>query len=163
MELGIYPETEWEVHRPFLDAANNIADSTSYSPFILSEDVQRIINDARSRYSSEPQAPGYESPAVSMKIAAGRIRAKIRENLSNREGALQEEFDVRVADQEIIDSLKAQGKAIPAGLIRNTFYLRYYREQGMLDESAATPGGPRETLGNATSGQSHGRHRLPRR
>ena len=37
--------------------------------------------------------------------------------------------------QQKIDEYKKEGKKIPVGWIRNPFYVKYYRDKGMLDES----------------------------
>ncbi len=47
---------------------------------------------------------------------------------------LRKQYEVDMANQKIIDECKAQGKKIPAKLIKNPFYLGYYRAQGMLEE-----------------------------
>ncbi|MEM1012166.1 MAG: ABC transporter substrate-binding protein [Planctomycetota bacterium] len=137
--LGIYPETEYEVHGPHLEAASTIAIPATLSPFILHADVEREEASYRSRYMSQPQISGFEDPRVAMSRAAQAIRAQIRENLEfNPE--LQAEYDRRVEDQKTIDRLKAEGKPIPARLIRNPYYLYLYEKQDML-EGSATEGG----------------------
>ena len=85
--------------------------------------------------------PGYETAEFTMQDAAAQVRAQIRTNLANNP-ALEAEYDRRVEEQAEIDRLKEAGEPIPASLIRNPFYLRLYREQGMLIEDGE--GGPRE-------------------
>ena len=39
--------------------------------------------------------------------------------------------------QQKIDAFKKEGKKIPVEWIKNPFYVKYYRDRGMLDESNA--------------------------
>ncbi|MEM7807608.1 MAG: hypothetical protein AAF561_05810, partial [Planctomycetota bacterium] len=137
--LGIYPETEHEIHGPHLEAAQTIAVPESLSPFILFADIEREEGSYRSRYMSQPQISGFEDPRVAMDRAAEAIRAQIKENLAQNP-ELQAEYDLRLKDQAEIDRLKAEGKPIPARLIRNPFYLYYYEREGMLEGSTADGG-----------------------
>ena len=137
-EAGIFAETEYEVHGPHLEAAQNIADPRTYSPFVLIADVERDENGEYDKFMTDP--PQVESAAAAMAEAARRVRARIRINLGERP-ELREEYDRRLEDQAEIDRRKAAGEKIPASLVRNPFYLRLYRENGSLLDDGT--GGPR--------------------
>jgi multiple sugar transport system substrate-binding protein len=130
-EMGIYAQTEYAIHGTHLEAAKNIADPRSYSPFVLVADLERDKNQQEQRYLLAN--PEVDSAQEAMEEAARRVRARIAVNLETQP-ELREEYERRLADQAEIDRLKAAGEKIPAYLIRNAFYLRYYREQGMLAE-----------------------------
>ena len=140
-DLGIYPQTEWDLHGPHLDAASTIADPGTYSPFILLADAEREEYLLRDQYLADPPIGIAQSPEAAMVEGARRVRKQISDNVELRP-ELREEYDERVADQKEIDRLKAAGEPIPARLIRNPFYLRFYREKGLLIEDGL--GGPRE-------------------
>ncbi len=137
-ELGIYASTEWDFHGPHLEAAQTIADPGSYSPYVLLSDAEREENLLRDRYLADPPFADARTPQMAMAEAARRVRRQIALNLEDRP-ELREHYAAAVADQEEIDRLKAAGELIPASLVRNPFYLRFYREQGMLLEDG--PGG----------------------
>ena len=142
-EMGIYAETEYQIHGPHLEAAKTIADPGSYSPFVLAADAAREAQRQVDEFMTDP--PLVPSAERAMEVAAGRVRRQIADTLEARP-ELAEEYERRLADQERIDELKAAGEKIPAELVRNPFYLRYYRERGLLDESAGRDaGGPRMT------------------
>ncbi|MFG0250101.1 MAG: hypothetical protein ACF8OB_14530, partial [Phycisphaeraceae bacterium JB051] len=67
------------------------------------------------------------------KRAADRVNAEIQRTLEENPG-IKPQYDQARADQKKIDELKAAGKKIPAKLIQNPFYLRYYKVKGMLEE-----------------------------
>lgn len=49
--------------------------------------------------------------------------------------AMKRQWEADWKIQQKIDEYKKEGKKIPVGWIRNPFYVKYYREKGMLDES----------------------------
>ncbi len=140
--MGVYPETEHKVHGPYLEAATTIADPRSYSPFILYQEALREEGNARDKFLANPPIPGYEDAAVAMADADRRIMQRMRETIAEQP-ELRAEYESRLKDQQTIDQLKASGQKIPAELIRNPFYLRYYRQKGMLDESNIEAAGVR--------------------
>ncbi len=113
--------------------ARTIGLPSYYSPYVktgstnwLQNGINRYFNDRSSldetleyietRYNSEIEISKQANPAM-MK-------------------AWEEDW----ALQQKIDAFKKEGKKIPVEWIKNPFYVKYYRDRGMLDESNATGG-----------------------
>jgi multiple sugar transport system substrate-binding protein len=137
-ELGIYAETEYEIHEPHFEVAQTLAMPRSYSPFVLYSVADAAENRYRSRFLAEPPDPAFSDAAIAMAAARREILSEIRRELEQRP-ELREEYERRLEAQARIDEAKRTGAKIDANDIYNGFYLRYYREQGMLDESTLRP------------------------
>ena len=135
---GVYAQTEWAVHAPLLRDAETLAIPNGYSPFVLYtiafDDRQKFIDEVMSRV---------RPPGEAARLAADRVRRRFDESLARLEpdDPRRTQYARWRADQERIDAIKARGGKIPAGLIRNPYYLKYYESIGMLDGSAAAGGG----------------------
>jgi multiple sugar transport system substrate-binding protein len=132
---GIYAQSEWGLHEAWLRDMNTIAISNAYSPFVLYSVAVREINDANDDVMNDKYGPR----EAAIRAAAG-VEKHIREYLDRLEpdDPLLDQFEEWSADQEKIDALKARGEKIPASLIRNHFYLRYYESIGMLEHDVPT-------------------------
>ncbi len=128
-----YPN-EWQAHGAFVEAAETIAVGFVTSPYVL----PTVVNRER-RYYEELFMNGKLTAAEAARLTVIRIDEKIASELS-RKPELAEAYAADVAIQHEIDALKAAGRSIPAGLIKNPFHLAYYRRTGRLSGAAATPG-----------------------
>ncbi len=114
------------------------------------------VHAAELKWALECAYPGSESPYFNM-MGTNWINNgmdKYFNNLCSAEDALKEaelryntgiadsikanpelrtQWEKDVKDQTIIDECKAQGKKIPADLIKNPFYLAYYEARNMLE------------------------------
>ena len=57
------------------------------------------------------------------------------ENSKDANPAMKRQWEADWKIQRKIEEYKKEGKKIPVGWIRNPFYVKYYRDKGMLDES----------------------------
>lgn len=79
----------------------------------------------------------YFSNSVTAQAALAEARMRYDMGIADTVKAndeLREQYKIDMANQKIIDECKARGKKIPAKLIKNPFYLVYYRARGMLEE-----------------------------
>ncbi len=140
---GIYPETEYAVHGPFVEIANTIGVASSHSPFILQASVLREVNKADESITSNVVLP-----ADAYASAARRVNDEIARNLGENP-RLQPRFAQKVEQQKQIDAMKAAITAfqksnlekpipddlrIPLGLIDNPFHRAYYKTLGWVKE-----------------------------
>ena len=125
---GIYPATEWDVHGAFAEACLELGVASSYSPFVLKSDVDRVERRWRESAMADPPLA---TPADAMRAATLEINRLIAEQL-----AADPELAARHADalerQAEIDRLKQDGEPIPADLIDNPYHLALYRATGRL-------------------------------
>ena len=99
--------------------------------------MDRDQNLEKQAYMTNP--PLEPSAARAMAKAAARVRDRIEQTLEERPD-LAEEYALRLEEQSEIDRRKAAGEPIPASLVRNPFYVRLYRERGMLLEDGEAAG-----------------------
>lgn len=118
---------ERDFHQPFADAAETIAITASYSPFILPSAVNRIEWDEISAFMG-----GLSSAEQAARRSAERINEQIRFTLSENP-KLQPMYDQRAADQKTIEQLRAQGKKVSLLLIKNPFHRQYYQARGWAE------------------------------
>ncbi len=143
-EKGIYPDTEHRLHGPFRDLAETIGVANTHSPFILYSTVTREINKAQDIILSIQNA---RADAVYADYTE-RINDLIARNLAENP-SLQPLFDEKVAQQKVIDRLKAGINAhllaspntpvpvdlrIPIDLLDNPFHKAYYQHLGWTRE-----------------------------
>ncbi len=121
-------KSEWGMHDRFTDLMENIALPGDITPYCVPETVSMEIKNAEDEYINN-RATAKDAA----KRAADRINAEIQRTLEENPD-IKPQYEKARADQKKIDELKAAGKKIPASLIQNPFYLRYYKVQGMLEE-----------------------------
>ncbi len=119
---------EWGSHEVFAEAVRTIAIAPDHSPFVQSSIVNRHLNDAQGAVMND-RLSAEEAAAQ----AVTRIHKEIDYTLAERP-ELAAQYEQRVRDQQTIDALRAAGKPVPASLIHNTFYRRYYQQMGWLEE-----------------------------
>ena len=119
-------EYEGNLHTNELKWARSIALPGSFSPYYP-------LADDKIRYAYERVAGGLSSPAEALALANRSIEHSIRETVSGT-ASLRERYIRDCELQTKIDELKASGKKIPAGWIRNPFHVKYYQERNMLAE-----------------------------
>ena len=125
--LPVYT-SEWGLHERFLFIIEKVALPSDLTPFAVPATVIMEIKNAEDEYINNRA-----TAKASAQRAAKRINAAIQRTLSESP-ALQPKYDQLCEDQKKIDQLRAAGRKVPAKLISNPFYLRYYRTQGWLEE-----------------------------
>lgn len=120
--------SEWGLHQKFLYMMEEVALPSDLTLFAVPETVSLELKNAEDEFINN-RATAEEAS----QRAYTRINAEIQRTLDENPD-LQPQFDKLMADQAQIDKLKAAGEKIPAKLIQNPFYLRYYRVKGMLKE-----------------------------
>ncbi len=126
-----YPK-EWGTHGAFVETAETIAIGETFSPYVLPTVVKR-----RREFFEDQFMFGLMSADDAAAATADDLNARIADEL-DRKPELRDPFERDRAAQEQIDRLKAEGRPIPAELIKNPFHLAYYRRTGQLSESPAT-------------------------
>lgn len=127
-----YPQ-EWELHRSFRDAARSIAIPPVVSPYILTNTVNRLVEDA-----ADAALNGIISPEEAASKAAQRINDTIAQGLRDNP-KLRPGFERESRLQKQIDALLAAGQPVPANWVLNPFYLRYYQTVGKLAPDQPLP------------------------
>jgi multiple sugar transport system substrate-binding protein len=120
-------KSEWGMHERFTDLMNNIALPADITPYCVPETVSMEIKNAEDEFINRRATAEHAA-----KRAADRVNAEIQRSLEENP-ELKAQYDKARADQKIIDELKTAGKKIPARLIQNPYYLRYYKVNGMLE------------------------------
>jgi len=123
-ELGIYAQTEWDVHSVFLQAMNTIAVSQSYSPFVLQRVVLREDARARSLFLE-----GQVSAEQAIRIVTERLNAEIQHTLADNP-KLWKRYEELVAVQQRIDDRRRAGEKVPREWIKDPFHRAYYQSKG---------------------------------
>lgn len=124
-----YPQ-EARVNAEFLRLVEEVGITLTHSPFLLTNEMQRITGAAVAAVTADP--PRY-TPAEARKNAVREADFAIRRTLKD-DPSLEEAYRQGVENQKKIDALRAAGQKIPASLIANAYYLQYYRAIGQLDE-----------------------------
>lgn len=120
-----YPN-EHGLHQPFHDAAMQIAIAVPACPFVLKSIDARHVQEAEDAFMNDRLTA--EQAAAQ---AGARINAEIQRTLREQPG-LQADYQRRLALQEKIDSLRAQGRPVPAEWIDNPFHRKWYAFNGWL-------------------------------
>lgn len=123
-----YPD-EWDIHRAFYNEKINYlpwAFSPYDNPFVFWGLFLKPIEL-------------WQANVLSIEEALQKIETDVNESIKKymlevAGDELKERYEKALEDQKKIDTLKAQGKKIPASLIANPFHLDYYRHKGMLIE-----------------------------
>jgi ABC-type glycerol-3-phosphate transport system substrate-binding protein len=122
-----YPN-EWGCHEVFAETVQNIGIGCSYSPFILPETVARIDKEFYEGFMS-----GLYSAEEASDKAANKINEEIARTLKENTNLMSLYKELQ-AEQNIIETLRADDKKVPAKYIKNQFYLKYYNAKGWLEE-----------------------------
>ncbi len=126
-DMGIYPETEWELHKPFSEVAEQLAVATSYSPFIQQTTFDRYNNREIDLFMN-----GRATAAEAAATAARRINEEIVRT-ARESRRLSELYDKLTALQKQIDEKRARGEKVPLSWIKDPFWKRYYVAQGWAE------------------------------
>lgn len=120
---------EWDFHKHFADFASDISIAQAVSPYVLPAVLNRFEKDAHDAVMAN---------MLTAEQAADRAEREVQREIErtlHEHVNLQEDYDLWVSRQQEIDRLKAEGKKIPAELIRNPFHLVYYSKLGLLEET----------------------------
>lgn len=134
-ELKAIPKTrpnEGNVNLQEVEWAQTIGIPLAYSPYIKTGTpnwLQSSVNQYFNNRMTLDEAVKNIETRYNMEI----------ETSKNANPRMMEAWKKDWAIQQKIDEYKKAGKKIPAEWIKNPFYLKYYREKGMLQEN--TPGG----------------------
>ena len=118
---------EWGCHEAFSEAAENIAITEVYSPFIIPQTASRIQSEAEEGFLA-----GLWSAEEAARQAAEGIDDEIARTLKEKP-QLAPLYDEMLVLQKKIDAKKAAGEKIPRSWIKNHFYRRYYAAQNLLE------------------------------
>ncbi len=143
------PDYPWEsgCHEPFATGLSEIGVGAEFCPFILPTDVNRFLGKAEESFMS-----GRVSAQDAGDILAKRINDEMQRRIAEQPSlrklyddlcARQKQIDVMLAPWKEIDrlqkanlpvqhELRAAAKPIPAAMIENTYYRRYYASKGWL-------------------------------
>lgn len=125
--LGIYPDSEDDLHKPFADVALTLGIGSSYSPFILQATFQRIEDRHRqAMYNNQMTAE------QAVKAMARDVNDEIL-RIANESSKLRAEYDRLLGVQKQIDDLRAAGKKVPLSLIVDPFHRAYYQFKGYAE------------------------------
>lgn len=120
--------SEWGLHQKFLYMMDHVALPSDLTPFAVPDTVTLEIKNAEDEFIN-----ARSTAEASATRATQRINDEIQRTLDENP-ELKTRYDQLCADQKQIDELRSAGKKVPAKLITNPFYLRYYRVQGWLAE-----------------------------
>lgn len=129
-------ENEWRFHGPFAECARDIAIPLAMSPYLQTAVLTRVTRDAYEAVMADVYT-AEEAAAMGQAQIEREIERTLEEHAS-----LRADYAIWIGHQQEIDRLKAEGKKIPAKLIRNPFHLAYYREKGLLEEPDLRPSIP---------------------
>jgi len=119
LEPPQYPN-EWRAQRAFARAMSTIAIAGVFSPFVLPNVATRIDGQQRLLYLN-----GVISADQCVRATADRINQEIDLPLVEIP-ALRARYEELQKRQHAIDDCRAKGVSIPAELIENPFYRRFY-------------------------------------
>jgi multiple sugar transport system substrate-binding protein len=117
-----YP-LEWQIHQETADLLE-YAITPEASPFILPTALNRIESEYRLATLA-----GIYTPEEGMARAEDAVNREMDQNVS-ADPQLKARYFKLMKDQQTIERLRAAGELVPAHLITNPFYQRYYRERG---------------------------------
>lgn len=122
-----YPN-EWGVHEKFSEKALHLSIAPSLSPFILETTVRRFEKLIFDGFLND-----FYTAEEASRLLEERINERIQLNLKSLP-EWQAEYERRIAIQKKIDERRASDLPVPLRWIENTFYRRYYGEQGWLQQ-----------------------------
>lgn len=113
--------------------ARTIALPSFYSPYVKAGSTNWLQNGINRFFNNR------SSLDDALKYIQDRYNQEI-EISKNANPAMMEAWKKDWALQEKIDACKKEGKKIPVEWIKNPFYVKYYRDRGMLDETGTAGG-----------------------
>lgn len=122
-----YPN-EWDAHATFSVGIRDHSIGRSCSPYILPDIGRRIEVDIYRAFIA-----GRYTAAEAAAMVEKLINDEIGRTLDERP-SLMDSYRARMALQEKIDTLKADGKKVPEAWIYNPFHRRYFADTGQLEE-----------------------------
>jgi multiple sugar transport system substrate-binding protein len=123
-----YPN-EGKSHIAFAEAAQTIAIPSYSGPYITFETYARIMRDAWESFEA-----GIKTAKEATHGAADRIHNEMMASV-NSSPKVKARYEKALEAQKEIDRLKKEGLPIPAPLISNPFYLKYYADKGWLTQN----------------------------
>ncbi len=124
-----YPN-EGDVHQNEFEWARDYGVIPPISPYFRGSSFDTWIKYALDKYFNNRVA----NAAEALQEAEDRYNESIDTTVAANP-LLQEAYQRDVELQRRIDEYKAAGKKIPASWIKNPFYLKYYHDKGMLEET----------------------------
>lgn len=125
--LPVY-RSEWGLHERFVKMMYEIAIPDDLCPFVVPDLVLREIKAVEDAHKNNLM-----TAQDAAQRAANRINAEIQRTLAEDPSKLPK-YERFCEQQEAIDQLRASGQKVPAHLITNPFYVKYYRDMGWLSE-----------------------------
>ncbi len=122
-----YPN-EGKSHIAFAEAIQTIGITRDTGVYITKETGDRIARDAWESFEA-----GLKTARQATKDAADEINREIMASV-NSSPLVRERYEKALEDQKEIDRRKKEGLPIPASLISNPFYLKYYNDKGWLTQ-----------------------------
>ena len=122
-------QSEWGIHERFVDVMDTIAIPGDFTPFAVPDSVTRLILEAEDEHINNRM-----SATAAAKRASDRVNEEIDWTLKENPKLLSK-YKILCNDQKLIDELRSKGQKVPVSLIRNPFYVKYYREQGWSSDS----------------------------
>ena len=113
--------------------ARTIALPSFYSPYVKAGSTNWLQNGINRFFNNR------SSLDDALKYIQDRYNQEI-EISKNANPVMMEAWKKDWALQEKIDACKKEGKKIPVEWIKNPFYVKYYRDRGMLDETGTAGG-----------------------
>ncbi len=115
---------EWGCHETYANAAETIAITQSFSPFVLPVVVERYDTIAEEEVMNNRKTPRQASEEL-----ARRVNDEIQRSLENHP-ALRPKYEKLCALQEEIDSRRRQGLPVALESIANPYHRRLYVSKG---------------------------------
>ncbi len=119
-------QAEWGMHDRFTFIMNHVALPLDVTPYCVPEIASREITNAEDAFFNDLLTAN-EAAARAAQRVNDEIQRTLQENPE-----LQVQYQKALLDQKRIDDIKQAGRKIPARLIQNPFYLRYYKDKRML-------------------------------
>ncbi|MEM8783147.1 MAG: extracellular solute-binding protein [Planctomycetota bacterium] len=122
-----YPR-EHGVHEIFADAAETIAVSMAYSPYVLPSIINRERNNAEQAYFNN-RLTAEQAAEQAARLIDRQIQAELY-----RKPELLAAYARDAARQRVLEELKAEGKPLPETWIKNPVHRAYYQAKGRLTD-----------------------------
>ncbi len=120
-------ENEWKLHEKFAGDAVDISIVMSKSPYISNTLAYNYFNDGYSSMMSKVST-AEESVRIIQERTDVEIARTVKENPK-----LKEAYEKDLETQAKIDEKLKKGEKIPLSWIKNPFYRKYYKENGLTE------------------------------
>lgn len=118
---------EWGCHEAYAAAAETIAITQSFSPYVLPVVVERYDTIAREEVMNDRKTPQEAADGV-----AARINDEIRRTLQEHR-ELRQRYERDCARQTQIEQFRKEGRKVPLEWLSNPFYQHVYVINGWSD------------------------------